>query len=300
MTQGDAGRLIHEVETQNPQTVEDVLAKLKDTIFNINKTTNNTVCSTGKLEISMVNCKNHDDSIKSHGDDSTLPEGVCYLYKQVSPENCIDFLFEKLDELTDEQKRTLNSLKYIVMIRTFSIWGYLLINNNYNYLSRLSKIIEVKFSEDDVVYIKKIMNKINSSEAEAIYKITNIINFLKTLPVDVLEKLPIDVLKNIPSNVLEKLPIEVLKTLPVEVLKTLPVDVLKNLPIKILKTLPSNILFKLPKKTFDALSKNDFLSKTKMKARTLGAVKTLLGYGGTKKRRASKRRKNNKRSRRIR
>jgi hypothetical protein len=290
--------------TMDEKTMDDIIEKLKNTMFNENETdVNKKLCNVDKT-------------------------------------TCIDFFFEKLNELTDKQKLALNSLRYILKTRSFSIWGYLLINDNFDDVSRLSEQLEVKFLKDDVVYIKTIVNKINSSNQLITYKITNIIKFLKTLPIDVLEKLPIDVLKNLPIDVLknlpidvlenlpidvlEKLPIDVLKTLPsniliklptevfdnlpIDVLKTLPIDVLKTLPIKVLeklpidvlKTLPSNILIKLPTAVFDTLSKNNILSKTKMKARTIGRFKTLFGYGGTKKKRVSKRRKKNKRSRRIR
>jgi hypothetical protein len=77
------------------------------------------------------------------------------------------------------------------------------------------------------------------------------------------------------------------------------INFFEKLPIDVLKKLPSNILINLPTEVFNNLSSNNFLSKTKMKARTIGRVKTFFGYGGTKKKRASKRRKNNKRSRRI-
>ena len=242
-------------EEQKPETtMDEIIEKLKNTIFKEDKTTgNDSLCNVDETYTHYTNCATEKSDIAEHVINPDLPPGKCGSVE--INKNCIDFFFEKLNELTDEQKLTLNSLKYILVSskkkRSFSIWGYLLINQYYNYLLRLSEQLEVKFAEDDVVYIKHIVNQSNSSNT--------VINFLVTLPIDVLKTLPIDVLK----------------------------------------TLPSNILINLPTKVFNNLSKNNLFSKTKMKARTVGRVKGWLGYGGTKKKRASKRRKNNKRSRRI-
>ena len=87
----------------------------------------------------------------------------------------------------------INSFRYTPtsMSIVFSVWGYLLLKEEYDIFILLSKKLDVAFLDGDKNYIQKILMNTNGYEDN---RRKNFIDVLGTLPSDVLIKLPSDVL----------------------------------------------------------------------------------------------------------
>ncbi len=158
--------------------------------------------------------------------------------------NCIDALQFKLSNnilLTPDQLTTLDNFRYDQYHgNTFSIYGYLYLENKFELLGLLIKQKkDYNFTKIDLDLIcaTKILHPIKQSDFKnrlvfegVFFKILHAKSEFGTGYDKILDKI-----KNQPVEYLKDIPIEFLKTLPIEFLKTLPIETKKQLPLRIQK-----------------------------------------------------------------